>query len=1014
MTRAREDRLFERYCRTGNVRALAAVFDRTAPVLWRLAARISSDRHSAEDALQNAFLVAIEEAATWDQDRPLLPWLLGILTNQVRLARRSTARRIDAERVAEEPLLDPSVVAEVRELRDALRQALDSVPVAYRKTLELHLLDGSSPNEIALTTGLRAGTVRMQLHRGIAFLRDKLPDGLIATTVLGAMTASASAAIRRQVLSKAAERTVLKSVGLHVSLAGMIAMKKTLVSIAAVLSLFTFVGYAWHDHAADSSPAKSPNSAPLKVTVGDGGSLHADTDVADSSSDVEPERLPLANPGQQGHITLRVVAGESDAPVPYLGLRVVCSDRKIRYYNTGADGAVGFLGPAGKARADFMTFTGTDRETEGFSITAGVRSDYIIRLPSRLRISIRVSNAQGLPVPDATVIGQIETDRNLGYHSIGHTDSEGRLVYESALRSLPVRAMAEGRIRSSSKFADARDGRDHQFELVIGGPAQTVLGTVFDLSKRPVEGFLVAVYSASSGANQLPFLTRTDSGGRFQVTQVPPGPCQVIAMAGLGKYGVVELGKERRFGRAKGSVPRSGQLQIDVHLVKGAKVAGVVRGVLDEDSSSSGHASVLFDEPLWGIAQELYWSVRLESNQAYALEGILPGTYRLKHGRLNGPVVTLGDEQEYHWDIDVPEVHRLSLLLLDPQGAPLQKWRVIYDPEGNRRYHETDREGRVSFRTRSVDACEIAVSAPGRGPRVHSVTVAPSKTEHTLRIPELKMPTAIVKGQITGDDINWSRLKIFLRRTGQSNGDHRILVSEVDPLTGDFVSGLLMPGRYAIEVQSGQQFGKAEARRVDRGSTVDYGSIEMIKPGTLLVVATDARGERIPYARIYLAPSGQDGLGGSPPSSTSARGVEIKGIPADVTFDLHVWSRTTIPESRLGMRLTNGEDLEVMVSCRPGTACVFSLPRSLPKSLPSKGADDDVHKLLRLIVRDANRSVVMMRVFQEKEPDVRHGLAPGIYELEIVEGRESIKQELVVPRSSTTVSFELTTPSRKK
>ena len=92
MARLREDRLFEKFRRTGDVRALAAVFDRAAPVLWRIAVRISPDAHTAEDLVQNSFLVAIESADSWDASRPVVPWILGILTNQARLARRRAAQ----------------------------------------------------------------------------------------------------------------------------------------------------------------------------------------------------------------------------------------------------------------------------------------------------------------------------------------------------------------------------------------------------------------------------------------------------------------------------------------------------------------------------------------------------------------------------------------------------------------------------------------------------------------------------------------------------------------------------------------------------------------------------------------------------------------------------------------------------------------------------------------------------------------------------------------------------------
>jgi RNA polymerase sigma-70 factor (ECF subfamily) len=76
------DRCFARFRRGGDPRDLAAVFDRTAPEVWRVAAHLCRHRHDAEDAVQGTFLAAIEHRDDWDEARPLLPWLLGLLCNR--------------------------------------------------------------------------------------------------------------------------------------------------------------------------------------------------------------------------------------------------------------------------------------------------------------------------------------------------------------------------------------------------------------------------------------------------------------------------------------------------------------------------------------------------------------------------------------------------------------------------------------------------------------------------------------------------------------------------------------------------------------------------------------------------------------------------------------------------------------------------------------------------------------------------------------------------------------------
>ncbi len=74
----------------------------TAPELLRVAA-ILLPRDEIEDAVHDTFVVAMTRKQAWDEQRPLLPWLLGVLANEARSRRR---RRRQQQRVA--PVVDPS------------------------------------------------------------------------------------------------------------------------------------------------------------------------------------------------------------------------------------------------------------------------------------------------------------------------------------------------------------------------------------------------------------------------------------------------------------------------------------------------------------------------------------------------------------------------------------------------------------------------------------------------------------------------------------------------------------------------------------------------------------------------------------------------------------------------------------------------------------------------------------------------------------------------------------------
>ncbi len=56
----------------------------------------------------------------------------------------------------------------------AALEAIRSLPEAYRETLMLRLVEGMTGAEIAARTGLRPASVRVNLHRGMKQLREKL------------------------------------------------------------------------------------------------------------------------------------------------------------------------------------------------------------------------------------------------------------------------------------------------------------------------------------------------------------------------------------------------------------------------------------------------------------------------------------------------------------------------------------------------------------------------------------------------------------------------------------------------------------------------------------------------------------------------------------------------------------------------------------------------------------------------------------------------------------------------
>lgn len=122
--------------------------------------------HEAADLTQDTFAIALERLPQLAEPAAFPGWLMAIARNRaidhVR-ARKPTDELVDIA-------VPASRSAEVAQALAALR----ALPEAYRETMILRLVEGMTGPEIADQTGLSPGSVRVNLHRGMKLLRDKL------------------------------------------------------------------------------------------------------------------------------------------------------------------------------------------------------------------------------------------------------------------------------------------------------------------------------------------------------------------------------------------------------------------------------------------------------------------------------------------------------------------------------------------------------------------------------------------------------------------------------------------------------------------------------------------------------------------------------------------------------------------------------------------------------------------------------------------------------------------------
>jgi RNA polymerase sigma-70 factor (ECF subfamily) len=160
-----EAELVERF-RAGDQEAFADLYRQFAPMVHGIVlARVPRDE--VQDIVQEVFLAAYRNLHSLRDSRVFGPWLVKITRNQAAEFYRSS------KPTEELPEHFPGGRRRDNEAAEVLR-AIRSLSDSYRETLILRLVEGMTAKEIAARTGMKPESVRVNLHRGMQMLRERL------------------------------------------------------------------------------------------------------------------------------------------------------------------------------------------------------------------------------------------------------------------------------------------------------------------------------------------------------------------------------------------------------------------------------------------------------------------------------------------------------------------------------------------------------------------------------------------------------------------------------------------------------------------------------------------------------------------------------------------------------------------------------------------------------------------------------------------------------------------------
>jgi RNA polymerase sigma-70 factor (ECF subfamily) len=173
----------------GDRDAFQLLMRRYNQTLYRTARSILRDDAEAEDAVQEAYLLAYRAIGAFRGDAKLSTWLIRIVVNEAIARSRKRSRRAEIIQLSGEPEPDadvsevnmneatpeqPEHAAMRAQTRRLLEAKIDALPEVFRTVFVLRALEELTVEEVAASLGIPAATVRTRYFRAKGLLREAL------------------------------------------------------------------------------------------------------------------------------------------------------------------------------------------------------------------------------------------------------------------------------------------------------------------------------------------------------------------------------------------------------------------------------------------------------------------------------------------------------------------------------------------------------------------------------------------------------------------------------------------------------------------------------------------------------------------------------------------------------------------------------------------------------------------------------------------------------------------------
>ncbi len=954
-----------------------------AGFLARMARDLTGDEHQAEDAVQNAWVAALERPPR--SASALRAWLATVARTAVRNERRGEARRAEREERAGRPEADePELGLERMELQRVLLDLVLALPAEQRVVLYLRYYEGLTPSAIAARIAAPVKTVKTRHTRALAELRARLDER--------------SSGDRAQWVSALLP---LVRPGALAGLLGGLAMKK----LALGLSVFLVLVVLWQAprwiglEQGQQMGHGGEGAAPLAQAASD--PAPAEPLAADPHA-AQPERRPLAPPEPApttGALLVRL-SWSDGAPAAGVAFSALCREDPAPREESFA----AVTDATGSALVDglFAGPAALDLDRGGrfhAEVAAGATTTVELAIPEGVDVEGSVVAPDGGPVAGAEVWVEGAHREWPAAKLLASTAADGSFRLRDLHKDARIGARAAGYRPSIFTFevglARGEDGVC-TLTLELGEPGGRIHGRVLAPDGKPLAGALVQAgprggdfvesRSGASGLSPAPVPVATGPDGGFALPgDLEPG-VQPIFAAARG-HPIFEGAVE---------VVLDGTAFVEIRLEPPAAIEGRVLTLAGEPVE--GAEVLAAREERGGWYHHAFPPPRAvtDADGRFALGWVAPGARevnarvpeRPRLGKAQRVVDCLSGATST-CELVLDPGRTISGRVVDASGRALEGWTVHAEPRSARFLHprqdQTDAEGAFVLANLAEGTHELLVIAPGESrmtPRAREASVRTGSRDVVLVVERAGTAEGTFRG-------------VFLDAQGRAPEDARLLVKpeggmtfqyvEFDPGTGSF-AGLVPVGRYRlVALRGNSSFGRSEPFDVVEGGDVDVGMFAVETPGRLEIALAGCPADELARLDFRL-----DRLDRPSEPLELVDGLLRSGDVAPGRWSAQVEGANLFLRGS-EVEVSAGETTRVEIEAEPGFPVVLACRDPLPRwlELEVRAAGDPTARLLAgrswldaegraRVVLPAGRATITVRTDDGRLTEVTVDVGPAL------------------------------------